>query len=1039
MNSKKFLSSAAGIMALAAASLAAGIDLEKTATVSASLPDTTAELKADTLYVKGVFPEAKENKFVSVFVKFNEPVDLSKKSIAFTPVTSTPKSWQCLKVYCYNEGSERPCLGFVSWASPVSAKPVEYTLVPEKPSTWPIQWATVNLAEEPADRIDRIEFCFGSTVSLAKFDATISNLHFPDRPQLEDWSPIVEYADAPANVKHPVGPFSAEDIERAKRNYKEQEWAKKRFEYFLYRAKDIMEIDPERDISEGDIFDHVNCPKCGALDNTWILRSDKQSIECRKCHVVFPSEELKEEYTETIPGPKPGMTRTLTYALGKEMELGDDKLGTHYYLTAMLNNRKFGRTSWIEYAAYIYAITDDLAYAQKVRDILVRIAEVYPNYAFKFRTQAYKSPRFNYMAGKLGGWKYGDSVRVASFAVAYDLTVNSGVYSDEDKVKIENGIFREYLNMITAHRPNADVTTNAVPAHLTAAALCADLTGNQDLMKNYVLNGEGSLIPFLQKFYYRDGVWSENTASYSHMSTAPLPKLIETIINGDESGKLLDKSLYRNIFASLGYQVMPDGCLPALNDSNCGDHFTPDFAELTYCHFPSERNLALLNRSISKTEGSDYSVFKRDASLPAAAPEEEKRFLSTAIIAGSNWAILRPELNPAATALIFDYGFVNNGHTHNSNLNFVYYDNKEELIFDYGYLGFADELRDWQITPLAHNMLSIDGAFPSTKRQGKLLTLGQSKYVQTVAAEELKAFENCEFQQRTFFLVSASQDKHYLVEFFRVKGGNEHLYSMQVMGKFQNEDFGTPKATPLNWGSGFFTGAENYTAMREASITDDAILQFQWLSPKNNLTSLFWSVEKSHPQTIMLGKTPSTRNRAKPDRKARGTSFLAHSAGGYSNLANVIAVNADGIKVERLAVEGDGAALLITYAGNKDIAAIKYSGESLKIVSMPELEITSKYTFIRTGENGFTFRNLPDITGKVIALEPEKDEIVVELAAPATGLSSNYIFFDRRDGACRILESTSEGENRLRLKLDPVDGCFMKAGDSFTAFDYSLQ
>ena len=75
----------------------------------------------------------------------------------------------------------------------------------------------------------------------------------------------------------------------------------------------------------------------------------------------------------------------------------------------------------------------------------------------------------------------------------------------------------------------------------------------------------------------------------------------------------------------------------------------------------------------------------------------------------------------------------------------------------------------------------------------------------------------------------------------------------------------------------------------------------------------------------------------------------------------------------------------------------------------------------------------------MIALEPEKDEIVVELAAPATGLSSNYIFFDRRDGACRILESTSDGENRLRLKLDPVDGCFMKACDSFTAFDYSLQ
>ena len=158
MDSKRFLSTAAGIVVWAASSLTAGIDLEKSATVSASLPETKAELKSGTLYVHGVFPEAKENKFVSVFIKFNEPVDLSKKSIAFTPVTSTPKSWQCLKVYCYNEGNERPCLGFVSWASPVSEKPVKYTLVPEKPSTWPIQWSTVNLAEEPADRIDRIEF-----------------------------------------------------------------------------------------------------------------------------------------------------------------------------------------------------------------------------------------------------------------------------------------------------------------------------------------------------------------------------------------------------------------------------------------------------------------------------------------------------------------------------------------------------------------------------------------------------------------------------------------------------------------------------------------------------------------------------------------------------------------------------------------------------------------------------------------------------------------------------------------------------------------
>lgn len=41
---------------------------------------------------------------------------------------------------------------------------------------------------------------------------------------------------------------------------------------------------------------------------------------------------------------------------------------------------------------------------------------------------------------------------------AYDLTRDSGVYSDADKVKIENDLFREYKRMMVAYPPWRDLT-----------------------------------------------------------------------------------------------------------------------------------------------------------------------------------------------------------------------------------------------------------------------------------------------------------------------------------------------------------------------------------------------------------------------------------------------------------------------------------------------------------------------------------------------------------------------------------------------------
>ncbi len=926
------------------------------------------------------------NKFGSAVFSLPELTDFRDSAIEFD-IGDVPRHWNYLRIRFYNAGSDTPCLGFVSWE--VNSGHVR--LLPYRAAQWPWYWQTVGLHEETPDRIDRMEVTVGSSGRLAPIASRISNIKLTP----EKFVPVavLEKSDVPAPVEHPACDIAAADIERGRVNVANFDWAAKRLEFFREQSDEIMKRPVAEIIPDGDVIDCVYCPKCGGGDDAFILTPDDEHLQCRYCGVVFPSADLREESTfEAAPG-----VFYPCHVGRREMFIGDDSVGNRYFLTLLLNNRKFQRSFKLHYAAYVYALTGSVEYAAKVREVLLAAADRYQKNLLKFRTSFYQTPRFNYMAGRLGGWKFGDSVRIANFATAYDLTVDSGLYSDADRVKIENDLFREFVNVITAHRPNADVTSNAVPAHLTGVAMCAALLDGDQLIADYVVNGESGFADFVRNNYRRDGSWTENSASYAEMSTTPFVKLVELL---GRSG--IDRELYRGIFAAPGRQVMPDGFLPPVNDSNYREIFRPDYAELAYRHFPTPRNLALLLRSIDSGSGTDYSLFRRDAVLPEPDPAEYEFFDKSTVIAGLNWTILRPERSPRSTAVLFDWGFYPNGHSHFSVLNYLYYDRGREQLFDYGYLGWAHPLREWQVSPLAHNTVSIDGQVPGVSRQGKLEFMGGNRDVQVASAEGANAYSGCSMLRRTLFLITGKDGENMLVELTRVRGGSEHLYTIHPSDRGLKSG---AEGTPFEWGNPAATGAKYMKTLKveaDSGIDDGAVF-----------------VPRAAGQTVYWCEVPALRDRRRPNGREVGGMYAVKISGGASDF--VMGYNC---RPERLEVTGDGAAVRF----GDYICAVKYSGDRIAVGGA---EFDAAFTVTRNGET--VFRSAPDTVGTVVDTFPEKDgKILVDFDKNGDIFNSAYMFFDRRDGACRVL-----GREDGMIELDPDEGKFMRNGDTFRAFNVS--
>lgn len=1032
-------------------------------------------------HLSGTTRVQKTTCYVTGWLELPESVDLSGQEINFQINSTTPDPIIAVAVRLYGENSKKPLWSFMNWGKPFKNGNLSVSLSRGQGGVLPWQPDIVEVGD--GNKVRSLSFIIGATnpdipieVKMSGFKSgAVKDMPVANKPTVAlPWNPFPLYDTKPARVSHPAGTIKAAGLARARENVKQNDWAKNLLEKYRAAAAFWMDKD-DKEIAEWipveDAWFKVLCPNCGTQPEfawTGSVLADGKSIECTKCKMVFPNERFPEDSTYTVETPQGG-TKTIRYYHGKDQLAQGENYGPRYHITGAVNYVKLRKLSATYSAGLVYALTDEKKYAEKVRQILLRFAEVYPGYSIKFRATAYKSPRDNFMGGKFCEWKFHDSGALPRLINAYDLTYNSGVYSDADKVKIENGICREFRWMITANPPNKDTCLNAVPAHLNATALVAAMLGDHDLM-NWLLLGKQGFTGFMEDCFSRDGFWYETSPSYANMATEPIVPLIMTLSGYSDPPSYQGPGRYdrfdpfklvpslQNVFTGMATAILPTGFLPAVNDSEFRAKQSLSQAELVAASKPTEENLNLLKRVYAKSGsvgGNEYSLLLRDPkwSLDEPAPVPARMTRSAALPGGAMMILRRPE-SADSSALVLTYGGEVGGHTHNGTLNTIYCDYGKEVSSDLGYLTWWHDHRTWMNSSLAHNIVLVDERPQDKGRFGTPELFAGNGPILAMRVESSNCYPGVtEEYARQVFNIPLSGGRQYLVDFFSVKGGQTHLWTYHADGggftapsKLRFQDFDAKRL------GGEGTGAKWLDEGQRAQVGPGSY-RFEWQFDPDTRTILHYLAGAS--EELITAVAPGLRDTKTPYLKVPLAILMAKADGPENVFASVVETSqgkelvqsatlsplAKGSRKARaVKVETSEGTDLVVFAepGSapvklRDYPAFELTGRSAVVRLLPGGKVSGLWIegagSLRFGDSSLEGNEAS--FGNITSVDVDRKKIWTDLKKlPLAPEGKILLALGEKDGVYRLKGAAME-DGKVVVLLDPDEVVRLKPGTAF--------
>lgn len=869
----------------------------------------------------------------------------------------------------------------------------------------------------------------------------------------------------PADVRHPCGLYKQADIDRAQGNIERHEWARKVLDSLKSSAEFWMEV-PDEDldywIPDLTPFRVVDCPACGAGWRFAWTHPDHDSIRCKQCEFTWPNPDYPEDKVHVFLDSL-GEKHEIPYYEGTPSTVHGSAASSTYRFSGRVRYGRIGRLSSLGAVGKVYAVTDDVAYAETVRKVLLRLAEVYPHYMAHDWNHVYEDYS-NLQSGKLSGWKLHDAGTFIELAAAYDLTYNSGVYSDQDKVAIEEGVFREFARLMTATSPRG-CCINDGPFAMGAGALAGLMLADHDTIA-WAIEPPDGFIGFLEDYFLRDGHWYEASPSYEGMALARLYVAPEALRGySDPAGyaeadryddlDLLAHPLMSKILTVGAYERMPDGLLPATNDSTFGARYPAQRAEINYYWYPTDENLHLLAWAFGgkpSDSGDEYALFRRDPDIDFSAVEPLDPSSESIVRPDVGWAILRTGDGPTDAALMLDYGPFGSGHGHPDRLNIIYYDHGAELVFDHGYLGWGHPIHPWMRTTLNHNQVIIDGQ-SQARQAGCLEGFGGRGPVMGVIASAPEVYPDlAEVYRRYCILVDHGPGIRYLVDGFHVRGGTDHQYAFHALA----ETVTVPELPyvafdPASLGD----AATGYSWLEDAQSAD--LLEprtCEWQAGDELATRLHVLPEAN--TALIHGSAPGLRDRSKPfvevtmhkvilRRPGPESMFLTVIEGvsGVSGVAHVSELPVKGAGIARAAVVECGDLRDIVIIADEDAGPITIDGEDLPAIrfagrlaciTMREGRVVYLWMLggseLAVGET--TLHAVPGYAGSVLAVDPDAFTVTVDAELPADDWSGEHLIVaDRADGVYAIDSAEAAvGGALVRLAGEPIID--IAPGDAFT-------
>ena len=523
-------------------------------------------------------------------------------------------------------------------------------------------------------------------------------------------------------------------------------------------------------------------------------------------------------------------------------------------------------------AGVLFQITEDEKYAVYVRDMLLKYAEMFPTIGKHPATRSYAR-------GKLFWQCLNDANWLVYTAQAYDCIYD---WLDTDTVdKLNKELFRPYADYISLENPrffnrlhnhstwgNAGVGMIGLvmdDEELIDRALYAfdiksesnsvDNDGGSLNLKGYKEGGFLAQIDhsFSPDGYYTEGPYYQRYAMYPFLIFAQAlankkPEL--DILNYREG--LLIKAVY-----ALVNQTNFQGEFFPINDAQKGMSLASRelVSAVSMAYHYGGNDAGLL--SLVKMQG---RVPLNDSGLAAAkgiadGKVENYEYESMQLTDGANGdegaiGIIRDD----NLTLVMKYAKHGMGHGHFDRLGFLLYDDRGEVIQDYGSSrwvniehkdggGYLKENHSWAKETVAHNTLVVnkDSHFDhnvkaADKSPGTPYYFVSNDDIQIASAKELNAYDGIEMQRTMAVAKVDALENPLVIDLFTVQAPNGTRYDLPLYykGTFMssNQDIQTNNdLTPMGTNDGY----QHLWREAQSDLSGDTF-RFTWFNQKRFYT-----------------------------------------------------------------------------------------------------------------------------------------------------------------------------------------------------------
>jgi len=463
-------------------------------------------------------------------------------------------------------------------------------------------------------------------------------------------------------------------------------------------------------------------------------------------------------------------------------------------------------------AGLLYRVTGDRAYADYARRVLLAYAKLYP-------TLGPHPAKANEYAGRLFWQTLNDAVWLVYSVQGYDAIRDT--LSAQDRQTIDDNVFRPMVKFLSEdERENFDLIHN----HATWACAGVGMTGyvlrDRDMveraLKGSDKSGKSGFLRQIDELFSPDGYYTEGPY-YQRYALQPFVVFAQAIEANDPARgifKYRDGVLLKAISSTI--QLTYDGYFFPLNDALPDKSLKTDelyqAVAIGYAQTRDPGFLAVAAWQKHTTLTPEGLMVARDLAAGKARPFP---YTSALFRDGPNGeqgglAVMRSSAADDAAVLVAKNSAMGMGHGHFDKLAWIFYDNGNAIVTDYGAARFLNieskdggrylkENESWAKQTVAHNTLVVNetSAFGGQWKVGQTLAPRQLYFsgdqpTKVSTAEMAGAWPGVTFR-RTMVMVPVDGLKQPLiVDLLHVTGDKPATYDLPLHYLGQIMDVGFP-------------------------------------------------------------------------------------------------------------------------------------------------------------------------------------------------------------------------------------------------------